>query len=42
MQLDEALGRDFTHLLHEVWVPNESDFSANFSPRSHAEVPYVA
>lgn len=41
MQRGEALGRDFARLWHEDWVPNEIDFAANFSPRTHAELLYV-
>lgn len=41
MQRAEALGRDSAHLWHEVWVPNEIDFEANFSPRRHADVLFV-
>lgn len=41
MQRDETLGRDFARLWNEVWVPNEIDFAANFSPRARAELLYV-
>lgn len=41
MRRDEALGRDFSRLWREVWVPNEIDFERNFSPRERADVLYV-
>lgn len=42
MQRDESLGRDFSLLWCDVWIPNEIDFDRNFSPRSQANVLYVA
>jgi uridine kinase len=42
MRRDEALGRDFTHLWLDVWVPNEIDFERKFAPRDRADVLYVA
>lgn len=42
MRRDEALGRDFSRLWRDVWVPNEIDFEREFSPRSRAEILFVA
>lgn len=42
MQRDKALRRDFSRLWCDVWIPNEIDFDQNFSPRSKADVLYVA
>ena len=38
MRRDDALGRDFSGLWRDVWVPNEIDFEREFSPRSRAEI----
>ncbi|WP_194409948.1 hypothetical protein [Microbacterium cremeum] len=38
MRRDAEHGRDHTALWHEVWVPNERDFEARFSPRERADV----
>jgi uridine kinase len=37
---DADLGRDHSRLWHEVWIPNERDFDANFGPRERANVRY--
>jgi|SRR5690554_614208 len=42
MQRDETLGRDFSRLWRDVWIPNEIDFDRNFSPRTQADVLYRA
>lgn len=42
MRREEALGRAFTRLWLDVWVPNEIDFERIFSPRDQADVLYVA
>jgi len=41
MARDAALGRDHTSLWSEVWVPNERDFAARFSPRERADLRYA-
>ncbi|WP_127818898.1 uridine kinase family protein [Microbacterium sp. CPCC 204701] len=38
MRRDAELDRDHTSLWRDVWVPNERDFEARFSPRKHADV----
>lgn len=42
MRRDDALGRDFARLWRDVWVPNETEFERNYSPRDHTDVLYVA
>lgn len=37
MKRDAALGRDHSELWNQVWVPNERDFEARFSPRERAD-----
>ena len=37
MRRDAELGRDHTSLWHDVWVPNERDFDARYSPRERAD-----
>lgn len=37
MKRDAALGRDHSELWNRVWVPNERDFEARFSPRERAD-----
>jgi len=41
MRRDDVLGRDFSGLWRDVWVPNEIDFEREFSPRSRAEILFV-
>lgn len=41
MVRDAALGRDHASLWNEVWVPNERDFAARFSPRERADLRYA-
>lgn len=41
MARDAALGRDFTALWNDVWVPNERDFAARFAPRERADMLYA-
>jgi hypothetical protein len=41
MRRDEALGRDFSRLWNETWMPNELDFERNHSPRGRADVLYI-
>ncbi|HEU5223373.1 MAG TPA: hypothetical protein VFU07_06775 [Candidatus Lumbricidophila sp.] len=38
MRRDLELGRDHNRLWHDVWIPNERDFAANFAPREHAQL----
>ena len=38
MQRDAALGRDHSCPWDDVWVPNQRDFDAHFSPRASAEI----
>lgn len=38
MRRDASLGRDHSRLWTDVWVPNERDFDAAFSPRDRAEI----
>ncbi|MBD3943074.1 phosphoglycerate transporter [Microbacterium sp. NEAU-LLC] len=38
MARDAALGRPHVSLWNEVWVPNDRDFAARFSPRERADV----
>lgn len=42
MQRDERLGRDHSALWTDVWVPNERDFEARFSPRERAEILFAS
>lgn len=37
MKRDAELGRDHASLWRDVWVPNERDFAARFSPRERAD-----
>lgn len=37
MRRDAELGREHTSLWRDVWVPNERDFEARFSPRERAD-----
>jgi hypothetical protein len=39
---DHAAGNDHDRLWDDVWVPNERDFDARFSPRDAADVLYQA
>jgi uridine kinase len=38
---DELLGRDHEALWRDIWIPNERDFEARFSPREGADVLYT-
>lgn len=37
MRRDAGLGRDHTSLWRDVWIPNERDFDARYSPRERAD-----